>query len=331
MANIFLKTGDGWVPVPLPAPVHKISVWHYTTIDAFVGILNSSELWATEFVNLNDSAELAYGLGKINQTWLERRDETVSWSNEVREFVERVVATSQEIAPRSKLFVLSATERCDDLSQWRAYADGQVAIGLATSALLAPIRSSDSQAALDPFPHLMSSSWRRVIYDTDEQEAYAWRMIRHITHLAPDSGGGEMGTTDEMYAVNHALTYLRSLAAYMKGPGWADEREVRFVTTSTGCDAPVERSKVRDDGIWARYIALGAVYGTPNSPTITAQGPLPLSGVAVGKAVPRAQHHLIEEYLEATGHVTVPLHPSTLSVRANSFTPCDLAPLRTHS
>lgn len=42
------------------------------------------------------------------------------------------------------------------------------------------------------------------------------------------------------------------------------------------------------------------------------QGPLPLSGVPVGKVIPSSLHHLIEKYLSATGHTTVPIYPSSL-------------------
>lgn len=109
------------------------TLWHYTTQEGLLGILNNNLLWATKIHYLNDSSEFLYAL-KLTDRVIEERVRTAALAH--RERLEAFRAAIPQIE-HMHICVASFSEDPDVLSQWRAYggASGGYALGFVSQAL----------------------------------------------------------------------------------------------------------------------------------------------------------------------------------------------------
>lgn len=99
-------------------------LYHYTTGENFIKIIQSGELWATQAACLNDTTELTYATeqilqrvkGKLSTPHNRDIDPALTWISNV------LGAPGSEISP---MFVACFSEQRDHLSQWRAYSGGE--------------------------------------------------------------------------------------------------------------------------------------------------------------------------------------------------------------
>jgi hypothetical protein len=106
-------------------------LWHYTTGESLIGIIEKGELWATQVSCLNDQTELIHAASLLTEAFQRMRDE--HRGNDDQVFLTRALETlSHNVALQSDIFVASFSEIEDDLGQWRAYGGGEAgyAIGL---------------------------------------------------------------------------------------------------------------------------------------------------------------------------------------------------------
>jgi hypothetical protein len=89
-------------------------LYHYTGAAGLIGIVQSGKLWATDYRHLNDRKEY-----KIGARLLQDELRASKLSEAQRNAFERLVSKTQK-----GCFVLSFSERGDQLSQWRAYCPG---------------------------------------------------------------------------------------------------------------------------------------------------------------------------------------------------------------
>lgn len=141
------ELAEGWrVDVP---PV----LYHYTTAEGLLGILNEQAFWATDCEFLNDSSEMRYGLRLLDHTL---REFAVQGEHSLA-LRGQVIKDGRGFRPGKKPFVVCFCKRGDLLSQWHGYAGGGgYAIGLAWTGIAASI--CNSNCAL----------WQ-VEYDVDHQ------------------------------------------------------------------------------------------------------------------------------------------------------------------
>ena len=129
-------------------------LYHYTTCDAFTSIVQTKQLWFTDFRFLNDSEELRYVSGIVNNTlkaydFYKRRQEFFvaaghlqtssdlqspytfdDMIKNLRAGLKRLVAAEFDSAnPSTSIpYVFSLSGAKDSLSQWRAYGRGELCI-----------------------------------------------------------------------------------------------------------------------------------------------------------------------------------------------------------
>jgi Protein of unknown function (DUF2971). len=110
-------------------------LYHYTTAESLLGIVQSRSLWATDIRFLNDTAEFSFARDVLLRELLSRANRLRN--ERVRLLIRKELATLQVMAP-PPAYVISLSERGNALSQWRAYAprDG-VSIGFHIGALRA--------------------------------------------------------------------------------------------------------------------------------------------------------------------------------------------------
>lgn len=90
------------------------TLYHYTTISGFMGILDSGSLWATDARYMNDSSELKFGIQYMKEETLARAKDP--WMHYLLESV-----FSDAMHEGRRLATASYCADGDLLSQWRAY------------------------------------------------------------------------------------------------------------------------------------------------------------------------------------------------------------------
>src|SRR5271166_1213817 len=99
-------------------------LYHYTTGENFIKIIQSGELWATQAACLNDATELIYAVEQLKQRVNAKMD--APHNKIIDPILTRLgEALSDPSAETSPVFVACFSERRDDLSQWRAYSGGE--------------------------------------------------------------------------------------------------------------------------------------------------------------------------------------------------------------
>jgi hypothetical protein len=104
-------------------------VWHYTSGDGLLGIIESGTLWATQVSCLNDSTEVRYGLNLFRDALIHARQNNPE-DPAVDKMLEQTTSSLLEspATPNhasSMYFVTCFSQHEDDLSQWRAYCGGE--------------------------------------------------------------------------------------------------------------------------------------------------------------------------------------------------------------
>lgn len=110
-------------------------LYHYTTTAGLIGIIASGQMWLTNAGFLNDSQEITYGAGRAASQLRARANEAraAAHDHEMNNYVagalEDIASSIESInTPGQGRFefpyVASFSEKRDDLSQWRGYAEG---------------------------------------------------------------------------------------------------------------------------------------------------------------------------------------------------------------
>ncbi len=99
----------------------EATLWHYTTGDSLLSIVESGKLYATQVSCLNDSTEIPYGSKLLRDAYLDIQaknslppEETHVLEGLIKDLVDEPTAPSH--AP-SQWFVTCFSKRRDDLSQ----------------------------------------------------------------------------------------------------------------------------------------------------------------------------------------------------------------------
>ncbi len=274
-------------PFPEMAPV----LYHYTSLQGLMGIINSNEVWLTDYGYLNDTSEVHYGLRLAND-----RFATVAHVRPDAADVLRGWGSST--LQQHRVCVASFSTDGDSLGQWRAY--GPIAVGF--------------QSGPMAFGYSNSSRMDRVIYDPRTQDALLDLMahlvasaVEHDRQLVPNR-------VAEMY--RDGSDYVLNLIANFKMEGFKDEREVRIVHSenpdvyrSLSIERPKKRFRVSGDLI-VPYVTTKDV--APRSYPER----LPIVEVVIGPD-PKANilRNGVAEFLRASGHDDAVVRISTTPFR----------------
>jgi hypothetical protein len=97
-------------------------LFHYTTTQAAISIIERGELWATHFRYLNDPREFIEGEQAFLQALKEAQSRRPRRADVLDPLCERY--DQHSLSNRTDSYVVSFSTRPDSLSQWRAYAAG---------------------------------------------------------------------------------------------------------------------------------------------------------------------------------------------------------------
>jgi Protein of unknown function (DUF2971) len=202
---------------------HEDIIWHYTSGNALLGIVESGTLYATQVSCLNDSTEIRYAAKLVRDAFINLGADT----EEEKRFLERIikVIVEEPAAPTnlpSAWFVTCFSKEKDDLSQWRAYTGGEN--GYAIAFLAGGFVGRGSLVA-------------RVNYDKEQHKQVA-ENVANSTMLFFKEGLKARSTGEVSTAAIDAWAagflgewerFIDHLAPMVKDPAFQNENEYRIV------------------------------------------------------------------------------------------------------
>jgi|SRR5579862_6291573 len=189
---------------------HSLS--HYTNLPGLVGIVNDSEMWASNVSFLNDRRELLYGLdaaAKVVKS-LSSREKFNAWRKPLDKAIARLKSGR---IPNT--YALCFCEKSDLLSQWRGYGGSEQGISIVfdTNKLVDSLSKGHFKASLFP-----------VIYgqlDAKSEIKYA------LTEKVAEFEASESDADDDRVEI--AQSFLSELLPQFKHIGFQEEQEWRIV------------------------------------------------------------------------------------------------------
>jgi len=222
----------------LPGLARHKSIWHYTSAEAALSIIETKRVRLGQVEMLNDSGELNHGLSLIRARLEDARFTLDHWDE-----VDGVVssATDEDLG---QLYVACASSLPSSLSQYRSY--GPYALGIDPEVhlqLTGTAHSSDPFADfVTPGDELTNATltygWRRVLYSSDDKNQLVSNLLESLSQQmrdAPHRNPADADDTgeDEMVASYFAVSCVVAAAAFLKHEAFAEEAEVRLLAV---CD-----------------------------------------------------------------------------------------------
>jgi hypothetical protein len=231
-------------------------LWHYTSGDSLLKIIDSSTMWSTQVSCVNDQVELRYAQSMFYHALKEIKYQPgIPHSSDHTYILDFLTDQLGEgSAHTSEWFITCFSAKKDDLSQWRAYGGGEsgYSLGFDSGKLEQSLRVD--QAFLMP-----------VCYD-DSLHSLAAKKVGKATldfftaGLATRRNFREEWRTTFLQNWEEAITYLAPL---IKHPKFKDESEWRLVRRLRSED--VSRMKFsQKQTLLARHLPL--TFGIPQNP-----------------------------------------------------------------
>ena len=251
-------------------------LFHYTTGDGFLKIIESKKLLATHISCLNDTSEVLYAIEKFRDK-LEGKL-TQPLPSKIKQLFERLkLVVDDERIENSPVYVACFSAVDDDLSQWRAYGGGEGGYAIRFDGT--ELRKKDGSEAV----------LVKVWYDETEQERLLSRIVtlteRTFTQLSAYQAEENMDTLISVFFENW-LRNLYFLAPCFKHHKFSAEQEWRYISYLGGKDAS-QRRFVQKSSMLVRQIFLNW------------NEKLPITGITVGpcRHVPQSMS-AVTEYME---------------------------------
>lgn len=258
------------------------TLWHYTSGDSLLKIIDSGTMWSTQVSCVNDQVELRYAQSMFYHALKEIKDQpNVSHSSDHSYLLDFLVDQLAEgSANTSEWFITCFSAKRDDLSQWRAYGGGEggYSLGFDSSKLADSVRLD--QAFLVP-----------VCYD-DNLHLLAAKKVGEATldffakGLATRRNFQEQWRTIFLQTWEEVITYLAPL---IKHPKFKDESEWRLVRRLRSEDVPRMKFSQKQT-LLARHLPLtfrisqNSDYSALSNSQVGTEFSkiLPLTGIVVG-------------------------------------------------
>ncbi|MBU2846794.1 DUF2971 domain-containing protein [Acidithiobacillus ferriphilus] len=190
-------------------------IYHYTTSNGLVGMLQNGSIWASNYAFLNDPSERIHCITKakeaMNKVQNGRSELVKEMLNQLRSELDGEGGWTEYIA--------SFCENGDLLSQWRAYAAG--ASGYSVGFDAERLRGNLAQTA----------RLEKVIYDSELQLEILINVCEIIAEFVENefrNNGNIVETMLDFYA-SQFVNIIWSLCSKMKHEAYSEEKEWRLV------------------------------------------------------------------------------------------------------
>jgi hypothetical protein len=216
-------------------------LYHYTSAEGLLGIIQSGELWATNVLYLNDASEL-FDANDVLRSELESQPARLRDAN--AQYMQLTIPARMENVPIDH-FVVSFCENGDLLSQWRAYGapGGGYSIGFHPSALQAAANRDENTIH-------GGCTVRKVRYKQNQKEEMIRKRIEILRAIVEPLSDQLVPESDEDFRrVNQlwaqAAASFHPALALMKHAAFEEEREWRLVRTLWKKPVPTAKRPLR--------------------------------------------------------------------------------------
>lgn len=223
-------------------------VYHYTSPQAALSILQNKTLWFTDCEFLNDPAELAYCYELYNQAWVEVcRELGISEERIPRKITEHAnsyeckAEASDELGfdVPARYYVLSTSSAADSTALWSNYAGRRAragyALGFDAKCLMDVLQNIATSA--EEYGMLIEVSCGEVVYDRDRQLRILKPLIRDYLGMQGVYLPGSTDALDQVIAKEISRdchwSQISAAAPFIKQPEFSYEQEYRFVLKTT--------------------------------------------------------------------------------------------------
>lgn len=190
-------------------------LYHYTSKEGFLGIIENKTLWASEILFMNDGKEACIPLEILKELLEENK-------NEWKDFLELY-----ESVRGVETYVISFSEKKDDLNMWQAYGDNAsgVCIEFNTCELLEVLGKNQEIKAI----------WKKCIYDKQKQKDKIQSLLNSVT-----------GSND--FNRSGLFEKLLDFSTYFKDESFKNEHEWRIVVElNTGENRDLKKVRAKKD------------------------------------------------------------------------------------
>ncbi|MBN9105485.1 MAG: hypothetical protein J0I14_10820 [Propionibacteriaceae bacterium] len=300
------------------------SVFHYTSAEGLLGIIESKVLWASEASSLNDTAELNQGWEIIDK-WLSGQPDSDTVST--LRYLAEIPRTA-----RTEVLVLSASTDPEDAGQWRNYgAEGrgyavEIDAGLPLAAVAVGPEPAPENPPSEPGKRLFMvpsrlwlGGWERVLYSSADMDQALHNLIEYREEKrAWEQQARDGEEFDERWQEVEAdiLGQMATLAGRYKSPGFMGEREHRVLVGAEWGSAHLHHRA-------GRYgvVAYAELTGAPDASTRFLYGTepatrtLPIRSVRVGPGLPEENVRTVQRLLRVNGFEDVAVKRAEVPLR----------------
>jgi len=193
------------------------SLYHFTDVKGFIGILTSKCLWASLVTELDDAAEVVHGIEVAKSVLLDRfkAASASDYEQVLLAQLEKPTSPLFGVSFNTSAFVVSFCAKCDKSGQWLHYGRNGAGVAIGFSPALAQTVSYDLH---------------RIDYSIDSQRVKMERLVnaaRSVLHRHRDPSMTWMVEV----AAHLASMFIRLLAASMKHASFANDEEWRLIAT----------------------------------------------------------------------------------------------------
>lgn len=273
------------------------TIYHYTSVEALLGIVEAQSLWLSDYSYLNDKRELIHGVEIVAE--VVNRLLPSSQSPDVQGLLNAWLEATSNGRPR--VCIASFSGDSDSLSQWRAY--GPIAIGFTPHL----IGIHANQARLEA-----------VEYDPRIQKQLVEVYISHLVQAyQADLANNELDRIPDVY---HRFEQVLELVAFFKDCSFRDEQEFRLAYVehpelfngplTTLFVPPPKRFRVKGNRLLP-HIASSDLFPLHNGE----KRELGICEIVLGPEADDLLTHGIREFLDAKGMEKIPVTHSKIPYR----------------
>ena len=206
-----------------------INLYHYTSLEGLLGIIESKSIWATNVLYLNDASELNYSINLLREEINNVKEKIpivinglgkFSFFDGLIESIDKFISHPYPIG----FFVCSFSEEKDLLSQWRGYCPRGIgfSLGFNLDKLKGCAEESKCSITLCNYNEEdQKSALRKVISDIS---------ARYDVEIKKSSWPGPWGETEQELFVDLLMEFIE-LAPTFKHPKFEAEKEWRIIVS----------------------------------------------------------------------------------------------------
>lgn len=256
--------------------VKKI-IYHYTTLETLIKIIENQSLWATNTRFLNDRDEFFHGQKII----IKLLKDFIDQENFDREYIEilKAAVTNLERFAKTNQFVICFSNNGDLISQWRAYANNGKGVSIGFD------RTSLTSSLAEPV------TGQYVVYDSFKKELVVRTFFEKSLFFFKEKK--KLFPSEEFdfnkVAAELMIGFLEIIISAYKDPSFAEEMEYRIrLKTSDHDENQIPNKRFRSNGnLIIPYVELETKFNEykklpdGNGGTVLVEQ-LPISEVIIG-------------------------------------------------